>query len=262
MDTQMIIVSWPDVCISLGLVAVSVGLIISQGFGIHKDIMWGSFRSLLQLTILGYVLLYVFKITSLFILIGILVVMALVAAHTGRGRIKRPFPGALTILWFSIMAGSFFTVAFTTLLTMHNPLALTPQYLIPMAGMMIGNTLNGLSLGAERLKGELASRRDRVECLLAFGATADIAVKDCVRSAFAAGMIPTINSLMVMGLVQIPGIMTGQVLAGLDPLIAARYQLIILFMIVAAKTITLSIGLKFGARKYFTEAHQLRSELI
>ncbi len=262
MDGNMIIVEWVDVMIGLGLIAVAIGLSYFQGFGIQRDLAVGTLRCVLQLVILGYVLVYIFEIKSMWITAGILLVMALIAAQTARGRIKRPYPGALVVLWISITLATFFAVAFVTVLTMHDPIALTPQYLIPLGGMMIGNSLNGLSLGAERFKSELESKRDRVECLLSMGATADRAAADCMRTAFTAAMIPTINALMVIGLIQIPGVMTGQVMAGVDPLIAARYQLIVMFMIVGGKVIALSLGLRLSVRRYFTQEHQLRGELI
>ncbi len=166
------------------------------------------------------------------------------------------------VLWISIATGTFFSVAYVTIVTMHDPTALTPQYLIPLGGMMVGNSLNALSLASERFRSELASNRDRVECLLSMGATSDRAASDCTRAAFTAAMIPTINALMVIGLIQIPGIMTGQVMAGVYPLTAAMYQLIVMFMIVGGKVIALSLGLKLSVRSYFTSEHQLRGELI
>jgi putative ABC transport system permease protein len=262
MEGELIIVGWADVLIALGLIAVAVGLTYFQGFGLERDLLVGTLRCLVQLVILGYVLVYLFRLESLWITTGILVVMALAAAFTARGRIKRPYPGAVPVLWFSITVGSFAALAYITVLTMRNPAALTARYLIPLGGMVIGNVLNGLSLSGERFRSDLAAQRDRVECLLALGATSDRAAADCTRAAFVAGMIPTINALMVIGLIQIPGIMVGQVLSGVDPLIAARYQLLIMFMLVGGKVVALSLALRLGARRYFTPDHQLRPELL
>jgi putative ABC transport system permease protein len=188
--------------------------------------------------------------------------MALIAAQTASARIKRPYPGAIPILWVSMAIGSFVSVAFLTKVAIGSPDALSPRYLVPLGSMMIGNALNGLSIGGERFRSELVAQRDRVESLLAMGATSGRAAADCTRAAFVAGMIPTINMMMVMGLIQIPGIMTGQILAGVSPIDAVRYQLLVLFMMVGGKVIVMSLALHWGGRKYFTQSHQLRTELL
>ncbi len=258
----LIEVEWYGVLIGLGLVAVAIGLTWFNGFGMERDITVGILRSLLQLTILGYVLVYIFSIRQIWITVLLLAAMALAAAFTARGRIRKPYPGAIPILWLSILAGSFFSLSYVTLIAIGDPVALTPRYLIPLGGMVIGNTLNGMSLAGERLRSELDAHRDRVEVLLALGASSVRAAHDCTSAAFTAGMIPTINALMVIGLIQIPGIMVGLVLSGQDPLVAARYQLVIMFMLVGGKVLALTLGLKMSVRKYFTPEHQLRRELL
>lgn len=262
MENGLIEVSWLDVSISFGLVAVSIGLLYFQGIGMEKDLLIGAIRSLIQLGLIGYVLIILFNLKSLLVIIVLLVLMGLVAALTARGRIKKPFPNAVPVLWFSITVGSLIALGFITTITMRDPTALTPRYLIPLGGMIIGNVLNGMSLAAERFRSELISGRERVECLLSMGATAERASHMMKKSALIAAMIPTINSLMIIGLIQIPGVMTGQILTGNDPLMAAKYQIIIMFMIVGGKTMALSLGLKLIARQYFTSEHQLRPELL
>jgi len=262
MDNGMIIVDWLSVATGLGLAFVAIGLSYFQGFRMERDLIIGVVRAVLQLTILGYVLAYVFLIKSVWYTALILLLMAFAAAVTAKGRIKRPYPGAIPVLWISIAGGSFFAVTYITILTMADPQALTPRYLIPLGGMAIGNVLNGISLAGERFCSELESQRDRIEVLLSLGADSHRAAAESVRAAFTAAMIPTLNMLMVVGLIQIPGIMVGQVLTGTDPLIAARYQLLVLFMIVGGKTLSLTIGLRLAVRKYFTPEHQLRKELL
>ena len=262
MEDSLIQVTWLDVFISCGMVVISLGLITAQRIGIQKDITIGAIRSLIQLGLIGYVLVFLFSITSLLLIFCLLILMGLVAAYTAKGRIHKPFPNAIPVLWFSISAGSILVVTFVTVLTMRDPTALTPRYIIPLGGMIFGNSLNGLSLGSERFRSELISQKERIECLLSLGATSERAAADSKRAAFVAAMIPTINSLMVIGLIQIPGIMTGQMLSGVDPLMAARYQIIVLFMLVLGKTLVLTFGLKFIAKQYFTGAHQLRTELL
>jgi len=262
MNDGLINVEWLNVIIGLGLVAVAIGLVYYQGIGIEKDLIVGVIRSVLQLAILGWILLYVFSISSVWWIVLILLVMALIGAYTAKSRLKRPYPGAVPVLWFSITAGSFFALAYITILAFSDPVALTPRYLIPLGGMAIGNVLNGITLAGERFHRELKSQRDKIEVLLSLGADSSRAAAESFRNAFAAALIPTLNALAVIGLIQIPGVMVGLVMTNQDPQVAARYQLIIMFMLVSAKIITVTLGLRMSLKKYFTSEHQLRSELL
>jgi putative ABC transport system permease protein len=107
----------------------------------------------------------------------------------------------------------------------------SPQYAIPLLGMILGNILNGISLGLDRLGGELSARRGQVETLLALGGTRWEAARQPVSQAIRTGMIPLINSMMVVGVASLPGMMTEQLLAGVNPLEAVKYQIVIMFLI-------------------------------
>jgi len=262
MESGLIDVSWLDVGVSLGLIVICIGIVASMRWGMEKDLIVGTVRTIIQLAITGYFLVFVFNVNSILFVIAILLIMGVIAAYTARGRVKQPFPNAIPVLYFSITLGSLFTLGFVTILTMSDPAALTARYLIPLGGMAIGNTLNGMSLAAERFRSDLESRKDKIELLLSLGATFDRAVAEFKKSAFVAAMIPTLNSMMIVGLIQIPGIMTGQILSGEDPLIAARYQIIIMFMIVGGKTVAMALGLNLMAKQYFTKDHQMRMELL
>jgi putative ABC transport system permease protein len=112
-----------------------------------------------------------------------------------------------------------------------------PQYFIPLGGMVIGNSMNAIAIALERLLGELRGRRLEVEMMLCLGADYKEASQDMFRNAMRAGMIPSINSMMGVGIVFIPGMMTGQILAGADPLQAIRYQIIVMVMLVGSTAI-------------------------
>jgi putative ABC transport system permease protein len=132
---------------------------------------------------------------------------------------------------------------------------------IPIAGMILGNSLNGVSLALDRMYGEVRARASEVEVRLCLGYSTWEAARPHVRAALRAGMTPTINALMVVGLVSLPGMMTGQILAGADPLTAVRYQIVVMLMIAGAVTIgsLLMVGLSF--RRLFTAEDALRPEL-
>ncbi len=137
-----------------------------------------------------------------------------------------------------------------------------PQYAIPLLGMILGNTLNGVSLGLDRLGGELSGRRDQVESLLALGASRWEAVREPIRQAVRTGLIPTINAMMVVGIVSLPGMMTGQLLAGTSPVEAVKYQVVIMFLIASGTALgTVSVVL-LSYRRLFNEDHQFLGSLL
>jgi putative ABC transport system permease protein len=131
---------------------------------------------------------------------------------------------------------------------------------IPLAGIIVGNAMNGAALAAERLGSEMTHRRRELEALLALGATPGQASRDAVRSAVRACMIPTINSLLSVGIVHLPGVMTGQILSGTAPLMAVRYQLVIMYMIVFVTAMTAVLVTALAYRRYFTPRMQLVQE--
>jgi len=137
-----------------------------------------------------------------------------------------------------------------------------PQYAIPLLGMILGNTLNGISLGLDRLGEELDGRRDHVETLLALGATRWEAARGAVQQAVRTGMIPIINSMMVVGLVSLPGMMTGQLLAGVEPVQAVMYQIVIMFLIAAGTSLGTVTVVLLGYRRLFNRDHQFLAARI
>ena len=137
-----------------------------------------------------------------------------------------------------------------------------PQYTIPLLGMILGNSLTAISLGMGRLSEELLRRRGEVETLLALGATRWEAGRDAVRTAIRTGLIPILNTMMVVGLVSLPGMMTGQILSGVDPLDAVKYQIVIMFLIAASTALGVVTSVLLGYRRLFNAWHQFRYERI
>ena len=123
--------------------------------------------------------------------------------------------------------------------------------------MLIGNSMNAVAISLDRLLGDLKERRQEVEMMLCLGADYHEASKEMVKNAMGAGMIPAINSMMAVGVVFIPGMMTGQILAGADPLVAIRYQIVVMVMIVGATAMLSFLGVRIVCRLCFGSAQQL-----
>jgi len=132
------------------------------------------------------------------------------------------------------------------------------QYLIPLGGMIIAYAMNALTLYKGRFDAEIRARRNEVEARLALGATGRRAAEEVVRQAYRAALLPTINFMMVVGIVQIPGMMGGQIIGGADPLDAALYQILVAFQLAAAAMISCFVVSRLTFRRTFTPSHQLR----
>jgi putative ABC transport system permease protein len=137
-----------------------------------------------------------------------------------------------------------------------------PQYAIPLLGMILGNTLTGISLGLERFTDALTQGRDQVELLLTLGGTRWEAALPAIRQAARTGMIPILNSMTVVGIVSLPGMMTGQLLAGVSPVQAVKYQIVIMFLIASATALGTVGAVLLGYLRLFNRRHQFRFEAL
>jgi putative ABC transport system permease protein len=222
-----------------GLVFILAAGITSvwQSLRLERDLLIGTVRTFLQLFMMGYILKVVFNLASGWLVMGVFAFMILFAAWEIRARVRERQVSFFFPLLIS-MAISYFLVAYlvTAVLVAVKPWW-QPQYFIPLGGMIIGNSMNAIAIALERLLGDLRERRSEVEMKLCLGADYKEASQDIVRSAMRSGMIPSINSLMGVGVVFIPGMMTGQILAGADPLVAIRYQIVVMVMLVGATAI-------------------------
>ncbi len=254
--------SWTDLFLSLTFIIMALGLAAWQRIDIKRDVTIGTIRTFVQLLAVGYILDWLFSITNWMILIGVLLIMIAVASWEGTKRSDMHIPKLYGILYFSITI----TVAVILLITFLVIIPVNPwertDYFIPLAGILIGNALNGAALTADRLGSEIQQRRLEIESALALGAKPGYAVNLSFRMAVKAAMIPSINSLMTVGIVHLPGIMVGQILAGTPPLQAIRYQIIIMYMLISTKAVGSIITGMLVYREFFTSRHQLKIGLL
>lgn len=261
--TITLAVTWPDLAVAFALILVAVALSRWQRLGLERGFLVGAARALVQLVAVGYVLVYLFAADQWWLVLLALAVMLLAATSTAvrRRRDKQKVAGERRTLWTiagtSMLVGSGLTLAFVTQVVLHVQPWYEPRYLIPLFGMIVGNAMNGAALAAERLSSELEARRGEVEAYLALGATPARAAAEPSRRAMAAALIPTVNGLMTVGIVSLPGMMTGQILAGESPLLAVRYQIVVMFMLAGATAMTTVMVVLWYRRTFFTAAAQL-----
>lgn len=258
MDKGIIDLSYLDLAVVYGLVLLVIGLARLRGIGQERDMLIASLRMVVQLLALGYVLHLVFAISSPAPVLLILVIMAVFSVQAVAARVKDRMPNFYRVVGVAIFIGCGGATFFFCSLVIGLTPWYDPRYLVPLAGMIIGNSMTGASLAAERLAAEMQDRREEIETLLCLGASSRQAAREAVRSAYRAALIPSINAMAAMGIVFIPGMMTGQILSGTDPIIAVKYQIAIMCVITGSVAVTSLLILILGYRGYFTVAQQLR----
>lgn len=199
-----------------------------------KNAAWAILRMLTQLLLIGYFLAFIFGSNSTMLVLLVLSVMLCAASWIALGTVRKMRRRLFLYALLAILLGG----GLNLLIVSQGVLALSPWYLpqslIPLAGMIFSNAMNAVSLAAERLVSELKHDNDFVRAR---------------NQAFQTSMIPMINSLFAVGLVALPGMMTGQILSGVSPLIAVRYQIMVMFMTFAAAGISSAIFLVLSQKR-------------
>lgn len=235
------------------LVVLVVALSRYRGLELTSDLLVATVRAFAQLMVLAFFLTIVFELEDMLWIAAILVFMMVVASHTSAKRAKDITQG-FRVSSISIVSSS------TAIILGMIALGVIPmqgEYIIPLGGMVIGNSMNITSLAMERLRGEVGNNVLRIENLLALGATADQAIRPMIRKSVQASLIPTVDNMRTLGLVWIPGLMSGMIIAGWDPARAAVFQLIIIFMILASNTVASIVSTYLLSRSMFGGAEQL-----
>jgi putative ABC transport system permease protein len=250
--------------LALALLLIGVVMVISirQGLGIGRDLLVGSLRAIVQLYLVGLILAVVFRAAQWYWVLLILAVMTAVAAQAATSRLAKPLPHARGIAALALTVSTALTLAYVIGVIVRVRPWYEPQYIIPIAGMILGSAMTSAALAGDRLQGDLRVRADEVEARLALGFSGREAVQPMTRTALRAAMIPTVNGMMTVGLVQLPGMMTGQILAGSSPLLAIKYQLVVVFMQAAATALASLLFVRLAVGRYLTPAHQLRRYLL
>ncbi len=240
-----------ELALASSFLLVAAGLSLALSLGLVRDLLVAAGRMVLQLLALGFVLRWMFGVATPWLVVGMLMLMIVVATHTALSRVSHRPPGLfLSGLGALLLTGMTVTLAVTGLIIRVEPWYL-PRYVIPLGGMVIGNAMNGVAVSLERLFHDLSAREPEILTLLALGATPWEAVRPSAQTAVRSGLIPTINSMSAAGIVFIPGMMTGQVLSGTDPRIAAAYQIVVLLMIAAATAGASILAVVTGYRRVF-----------
>ena len=239
---------------SLALVALAGLLSRVQRVGLVPELAWSSVRAFVQLVAVGYALQFIFDQDTAWWTLLLLSVMTTVAALTAAGRAKG-VPGARRITVGAIGTAVVLTLGLVLLLGVF---AFTPRYIIPVAGMVIGNSMTTCSLVMARIRDDLEAGRDHVETALALGASGRCAACPTVTRAVRRALVPIVDTTRTVGLIKLPGAMTGMILAGASPIDAVQIQLIIIYVLVGGTSVSALAAGQLRRRGVLTPQQQLR----
>ncbi len=192
-------------------------------------------RMLVQLLLIGYVLVYIFKADKPWVIVSVLTVMLIAASVIAIRPLRNKGPGLLRNAFVAILVGGVLTLALVTQVVIDIEPWFLPRYLVPLAGMVFASSMNAVSLAAERLESELGRSVEFTEAR---------------TTALNASLIPLINSLFAVGLVSLPGMMTGQILSGVSPFVAAKYQIVVMCMIFGAAGMSAAIYISLARHRH------------
>lgn len=246
-------IGWGQLFLATLFIFIAGGLSLALSLGLVKTLFIATVRTYLQLIGMGIALVWVFKINEAWLVLAIFSFMLVMTARVLLQRVKhRPPHIFFSTLAAVMMSGIFVTFSVTALVIQVEPWY-DARYILTIGGMVLGNSMNGIALSLERLFDDLHKRTEEVQQLIALGATPWEATFPSLRTALSAGLMPTINSMNAVGLVFIPGMMTGQLVAGADPIHAAKYQIVIMLMISAATAIGAILSLYWAYQKAFNQ---------
>ena len=245
--------SWAAVAVSGLLVLVAVAIASWQRLGISREIVVAAVRALVQLVAIGAVLAWLFAHAGVAGAFALVLAMTLVAANESRRRgagIPRAYRAAL----IGIVVATMSTLG---VLVLGGVISTEPQVLIPIGGMVVSGSMQASSLTLTSLRRSAIDNRPAVEAALSLGLPAPQAFAREMRTAVRTALVPTVDSTRVVGLISLPGTMTGLIIAGVDPLQAIRYQIIVMYMLLAAWAVSALVTARAAQGSMFDEAQRL-----
>jgi putative ABC transport system permease protein len=247
-------ISLGQLAATLALVALAIAVSVWQRTGLEDDIAIAVGRSFIQLTAVGYVIQFIFDQDRFVFVVALISGMVLFGALTARRR-ARGVPNAFVPLLIALALAGSVTLALVVALGVFDP---KPRFLVPVGGMVVGNSMTAAAVALNRLGDEVRSSAARIEATLALGATATQAMLPILRRSLRSAMIPLIDSTKTTGIVFFPGTMVGTLLAGASPIDAVRLQLILLWTLLGSVALAALTAMGMAYRNFFTPAQQLR----
>lgn len=243
---------------ALAVVFMAAALSYTQRLGLEREMVYAISRAFLQLSIIGFVLQFIFNRENSFWIILAYLFMVSVAGYTAGQRAKH-VPRGKYIAGASILTGTAVTMF---LLVLLNVFPFTPRYIIPVAGMMMGNAMTVTGVTMKRLRDDIRTQMNLVETALALGATPRQATHQQVKRALVIALSPVIDNAKTVGLISLPGAMTGLIMGGASPIEAIQLQIVVMNMLIGASTVSSIMSTYLCWPGFFTKAYQLESKVF
>ncbi len=254
--TGTVNVTLGQVAATLVLVAIAIAVSFWRGAGLQNDIAVAVVRSFVQLTAIGYVIQFIFDQDTVILVVALIAVMVVFGAFTARHRARR-VPHAFVPLLIALGVAATATLGLVVALGVFEP---EPRFLVPVGGMVVGNSMTASAVALDRLGDEMHDSARRIEATLALGASSTEAAAPIVRRSLRSGTIALVDSIKTTGLIFFPGTMVGMLIAGAEPVDAVRLQLILLYTLLGSVALAALISVSLAYRSFFTPAHQLREQ--
>ena len=253
-----------DLGFAAALVLLLALLSLLMRLGLFQRILIAALRTTIQLTLIGLVLKVLFANAELPWVALLALLMLSIAGYEVMARQHRRFSGwwGYGLGALSMFISSFTITVFALLVVIGTEPWYTPQYSIPLLGMMLGNTMTGVALSLDHLTQTTHAQRAVIENRLILGEEWRVAMTDIVRNSVRVGLIPMLNAMAAAGVVSLPGMMTGQILSGTPPVEAVKYQILIMFLIGAGTGFSPMGATWLAARRLFDERQRLRLERL
>lgn len=242
--------------LGLALILVLIALLVSkkEKLGLEKDIFWSIARAIVQLIIVGYVLKYIFDLNNRWLTVLMVMFICINAALNARKR-SRNIGNAFMLSFIAITVSTTLTLV---ILVLSGSIEFMPMQVIPISGMIAGNAMVAVGLCYSNLNQRFTDNRQKIQEMLSLGASIKTASGRLIRDSIRAAMIPTVDAAKTVGLVSLPGMMSGLIFAGIDPVKAIKYQIMVTFMLLGTASISTIIAGYLAYRRFYTARAQLR----
>ena len=261
---NVIALSTLDLSLAAGLVLLLALFSFRFRLNIEKQLLTAAARTVVQLLLIGLVLKFLFESINPWLIALLATIMLMAAGREVLARQHRTFAGGwgFGISVLSMFVSSFAVTILALIIVIQPEPWYTPQYAIPLLGMLLGNTMSGIALGLDRLTQSAWEQRRVIEARLMLGETWSQAISQIRYNSMRVGMIPMINAMAAAGIVSLPGMMTGQILAGSPPVEAVKYQILVMFLITAGTGFGTMTAIWLAAKHLFDDRERLRVERL
>lgn len=236
------------------LILIPIFISYKEHLGLEKEIIVSISRAIVQLLVVGYILDLIFELKNPICTIILVLIMMINAAINTRKR-GQGIKNVVSISFVSMAVGTIITM---TILVLSGAIKFVPNEIIPVAGMVISNSMVAIGLSYRNLNNNFKNKREEVEVKLSLGADIKEASKEILRDSIKIAIIPTIDSAKTLGIVSLPGMMTGLILGGTSPLIAIKFQIMVTFMILSSSSISTMLATYICYKDFFNERKQLK----